>query len=167
MLLWVKKFMVERTKSYILSRVYECYVQKKWRYNIETRLLTGEIVVKSLRSLPHIKNVLVSVCVKNGYMTVSAELPYMVPNERMQAVMEYVARANSGMQLGSFEIRPGVGKVSYKISSYWTVDVLPSVGLIDKYISLCLSMLRYYSLPFVLLLDTKITAREAISLVEV
>lgn len=158
--------MLEKTKSYILSRIYECYSKKNWRYNVETRLSTGEIVVKSLRAIPYIKNVLVSVCVKNAYMTISAELPYMVQDERMKAVMEYVALANSSIHLGNFDIRPGVGKVSYKISSYWTVDVLPSVELIDRHIDMCLRMIRYYSLPLVMLIDTQLTAREAISLVE-
>jgi Family of unknown function (DUF1790). len=53
-------------------------------------------------------------------------IPYNIPENKRQAICEYICRANYGLYLGNFEMDMSDGELRYKTSVNWAEDAVPS-----------------------------------------
>ncbi len=157
---------MQRFKDYILDTVCDYYDSKNIKYSREKKINTDEVVIKILREIDQFKNAVISVNVSRYDMIIMAELPFCIPVEKLPIFLEFIARANSNMLTGSFGINTRTKRLYYRVCGRWSDELLPAPDIVAIYLNTCAKTLRRYSSAITCMINTDMSALEAIATVE-
>lgn len=135
---------------------------QQWRFafNEENSIFDFNLSVKNCGA------VRILILARERSICTYAILPEKVPRERRADAMEFVTRANYGINLGNFELDLRDGEVRFKSSLPCSKDCIPSQDVIERAIDIAFVMLDRYSVGLIRIMHSGMTAEEAISLVE-